>query len=111
MAARAMSADNWAICPRCLQQAREANEAECTRVSEMYGTVPVEEFDAARAAIKPVDPEEYRTFREDYEFYGAEQGEVIADYEGRCSKCNLGGSFRTSKKFWPDAASRGPTGA
>jgi hypothetical protein len=96
-----MSSDNWAICPRCLAQAKEAFGAEVARVGAMYGSVPIEEFDAARDAIKAVDPEEYRTFREDYEFYGAEEGEITADYSGHCSKCALGLDFKEARRFYP----------
>ncbi|MFC9755206.1 hypothetical protein [Streptomyces sp. NPDC056921] len=33
------------------------------------------------------------TFREDYEFHGAETGEVTASYCGTCSRCALPTSF------------------
>lgn len=99
-----MSADNWAICPRCLSEAGEKDQAEIERVAALYGKVPVEEFDAQRAALKPIDPEDYRTLREDYEFSGAEEGTVEADYSCCCSKCGLGTSFNASKQFWPEEA-------
>lgn len=97
-----MSADNWAICPRCLSEAQDARAAEERRVAALYGTVTVEEFDAARAALVDVKPEDYRTFREDYEIYGAEEGEVQASYSGGCTKCLLSVDLETSKLFWPE---------
>jgi hypothetical protein len=96
-----MSADNWAICPRCLGEAHKANEAERTRVAALYGKVPIEEFDAARAAIVAVDVKGYYTFREDYEFYGAEDGEIQVRYSGNCSKCGLSAEIKDSKRFYP----------
>lgn len=92
-----MSADNWTHCPRC----RARGEAEYTKrkdgVLGLYGTVSVEEFDVLRAGLA-----EFRTgldnaretFREDYEFYGAESGEVVASYSGSCSKCGLSTEFQ-----------------
>jgi hypothetical protein len=65
-----------------------------------YGVVPPEEFDAAREALEPVDEEVYRTFREDYEFSGAETGEVTAFYGGECSSCGLSAELRATKRFW-----------
>lgn len=96
-----MSADNWAICPRCLEQGREAHDEAVQAVMATYGRIPVDEFDAKRAALPQLDPEQFRTFREDYEFYGAEAGEVVADYSGHCSKCGLGIDFQEHRKFWP----------
>lgn len=70
----------------------------------LYGTIPVEEFDAKRAALpetSPADSEIYTTFREDYEFYGAEDGEIHASYAGACSVCGLSVTLATSKRFYP----------
>lgn len=96
-----MSADNWAHCPRCVGQAREAHDAAVATVIASYGQIPVEEFDAKRAALADFDPEPFKTFREDYEFYGAEDGEIVADYSGHCSKCGLGLDFQEHREFWP----------
>lgn len=96
-----MSADNWAICPRCLEGGREAHDEAVQAVMATYGKIPVDEFDAKRAALPQLDPEKFRTFREDYEFYGADAGEVVADYSGHCSQCGLGVDFSEHRKFWP----------
>lgn len=88
-----MSADNWAVCPRCLARAREAEAEQLAAVMASYGKVPVEEFDQARAAIKPVNPEDFRTFREDYEITGADECVVKVSYGGGCGKCGLGLRF------------------
>jgi hypothetical protein len=102
-----MSADNWAICPRCLSEATDKHAAKERRVAALYGKVPVEEFDAQRAALAEIDPEKFRTFREDYEFYGAEDGEVHASYSGGCTTCKMSVILDASKRFWPsDEGSR-----
>lgn len=95
-----MSASNWQVCPRCLDRAHTSREAEVARVDAMYGRVPVEEFDAAREAIPDVDPRQMMTFREDYEFYGAETGKVNARYEGRCTTCGLTASIVADHHFY-----------
>jgi hypothetical protein len=94
-----MSADNWAICPRCLKRARAAHDVAVEAVKQSYGNVSIEEFDAARAAILDVDPESLRTFREDYEFYGAESGKVVASYSGNCDNCDLSLNFEEEREL------------
>lgn len=89
-----MSASNWTTCPRCtLRRAREL-EAMRTEVAAKYGQVSVELFDAMRARLAAAEnAEPATTLREDYEFYGAEDGVVIADYSCSCSDCGLRGKF------------------
>ena len=90
-----MSADNWAVCPRC-KKVRATDLADIERrVAESYGTVPVEEFDAARdrlaeAQAAPVE----RTFREDYEVGVEEDGEFYVIYRGGCRECGLTHEYR-----------------
>lgn len=93
-----MSADNWATCPRCKYRAQLKFEEETAAVHAMYGKVPVEEFDAARAALELEDVG--HTFREDYEFYGAEEGEITASYSGHCTRCEIGLDFKETRAFW-----------
>jgi len=95
-----MSADNWTVCPRCFDNAqREADEAK-VEVMGLYGTIPVEEFDARRKALVEPNAADFATFREDYEFYGASEGEVQASYSGGCGKCGLSAELTASKRFW-----------
>lgn len=98
-----MSADNWTTCPRCWDNAQEQNRAEAERVQALYGTVPVEEFDAAREALDPAQEADFSTFREDYEFYNASEGTVKGSYKGRCTVCGLSTEIKVEKRFWPDA--------
>ncbi len=62
-----MSADNWATCPRCVKRAEAAKAAQVTKAAASYGKVSEREYAEAIAAIKDVRPEDYQTFREDYE--------------------------------------------
>jgi len=100
-----VSADNWAICPKCLAVAQDKRASEERRVAGLYGKVSVEDFDAARTSLVEVRPEDFRTFREDYGFSGAEAGEIEAEYVGGCRTCGLEVRLAASKSFWPEAAS------
>ena len=96
-----MSADNWAVCPKCKHEAEKALAVLAKQVSEGYGVLPVDEFDALRSKLaEGIDAEKLRTFREDYEFYGAEDGQVTASYSGRCSECKTGLNFEETRGFY-----------
>jgi hypothetical protein len=77
-------------------------DAATANVYDRYGEVPPEEFDRLREELPEVDVEALRTLREDYEFYGAEEGEVRCSYSGNCSTCGLSVKLETSKRFWPE---------
>ena len=88
-----MSADRWTTCPRCSEIARKAKEAQQEAARAAYGVLPVEEFDRLRAeAEQPVEEDE--SVREDYGFYGFEEGKVVAVYEASCKTCGLSAKFR-----------------
>lgn len=92
-----MSASNWARCPRCTEQAEADFRARDAAIQASYGQVPVHEFDAARrdlAADRAAFERRPETFREDYEIYGAAEGEIVVDYSGHCEKCGLGLDFK-----------------
>lgn len=101
-----MSADNWAICPRCEDRRQTRLRERAVEVQAAYGSVSVEEFDRLRNSLatdQAVEPA--NTFREDYEFYGAEDGTVHAAYSGGCSECGLGVTFAHEHPFYPEATS------
>lgn len=85
-----MSADNWAACPRCERTRQEELALARDQVSALYGKVPVAEFDAARDALARFEADTPgHTFREDYEFYGVEDGVLHISYRGGCEICGL----------------------
>lgn len=85
-----MSADNWAVCPRCERTRQDKLAADRTAVADMYGKVPVAAFDYARETLAVLEAKEpAQTFREDYEFYGAEEGVLCISYFGWCEVCGL----------------------
>lgn len=108
-----MSADNWAVCPRCAKRELERVEKLEADVKAQYGQIPIEEWDELRQQAesaretydKAFDHEvhELRTFREDYEFFMEPEPEpeggpatvgVVAKYSGSCSTCGLSLRFR-----------------
>lgn len=96
-----MSADNWAICPRCLDRAYAEWSARLQVAADAYGKVPPDEYERLRSeALVPIDEETFRTFREDYEFYGAKEGTIKAVYKGRCQTCDVGVEFEHAHPFY-----------
>lgn len=91
-----MSASNWTSCPRCAKSLVRAVDELRALIADKYGKVTIEEFDNLRARLKAAEDEAanpYQTLREDYEFYGAEDGEVVASYSNSCTKCGLKTEF------------------
>jgi alkylation response protein AidB-like acyl-CoA dehydrogenase len=87
-----MSADNYAMCPRCQKALDGTVDTLSRRMAEGYGKVPVAEYaelqsKLAEAAVKAHAGSQ--TFREDYEIYGAADGDVVVDYGGSCTECGL----------------------
>ncbi len=91
-----MSADNWAICPRCLATAIRVYDDKAAEIAASYGKVPVGEFDGARAALgeRPTEDTMKSTFREDYEQGMLITGRYYVGYSGSCSECNFRHSFK-----------------
>lgn len=86
-----MSADNWADCPRC-------TETIMAPVRAAYGKVSADEYVRLLAeARKRMDGS---TFREDYEFYGAETGVLTISYRGVCTVCGLSLKVEEKREFW-----------
>lgn len=99
-----MSADNWALCPRC--KARKMAEFDKLRadVLAVYGEVDVAEFDRRRSAVEATiaafDEDTLFTFREDFEiginnFVPNRPGVAVvyACYGGSCGQCGLEHTF------------------
>lgn len=96
-----MSADNWTDCPRCTAKASERIVDLARQLTEGYGVLPLDEFDALRDEVKR-GPQLEETFRENYEFYGAPEGTIVADYSGWCVVCGLKADFKYRHDFWSE---------
>lgn len=85
-----MSADDWDVCPSCLTKARDEWLAKTDHLSVAYGKIPLDEFDALRDDVaKGINEEDFRTFREDYEFY-LDGFTLHVSYSGHCTECSTG---------------------
>lgn len=91
-----MSADNWAICPRCVKVVTDKKAEIEQKLRESYGKVSRDEYlDLLQATNAEIEVEDYRTFREDYEigvYY--KDNQFFISYRGRCTKCGLEKSFK-----------------
>lgn len=96
-----MSASNWAICPQCVKRARENLVKSLRNLRE---NLSPEDFALVQRTMANVDPEDFRTFREDFEFSGnwelfggvPENGAaptITASYSGHCEECGFGTDF------------------
>jgi hypothetical protein len=100
-----MSASNWARCPRCVQRAEEVAAELKAETDRSYGKVSAEAFDIARMAYSDLERRladewvTFRTFREDYEIFGAEEGTVKVSYSGWCDVCRLGFNFSHEREL------------
>ena len=88
-----MSADNWAICPKCKDKAIKAYEARVLGLAEKYGKIPPEEYIKASRDVHNVEELE-ETLREDYEFYLDDNGMFHAVY---CAGCDFSFEFKETK--------------
>jgi len=90
-----MSADNWAICPKCKIKNDQINEKRLLDVEKKYGIISSEEYIAlVKEVSEPIEIEE--TLREDY-YIGIEDGIFEVEYSCNCSVCGFKYSFENEK--------------
>lgn len=94
-----MSSDRYSECPRCRHVAEEKKRLLQGKAAEAYGVLPYPDFEALRLeSEKPLYLEP--TFREDWEFYGIEDGVLHAQYGGSCTHCNLRVNLNEEIEFY-----------
>ena len=88
-----MSADNWAVCPKCKIRIDKERDELIQKVSSAYGKIPAEEYLILKSQLN--DYVEYpRELREDYEQGIDEYGEYGVNYRGRCCHQECGFVFK-----------------
>ncbi len=88
-----MSADNWAICPKCEKIAEKSKEAFKLKVQEAYGKFSEDKYLKLTAKLKePIKVEDQDTLREDF-YIGISNGELHIEYSGSCDKCGFEKKF------------------
>ena len=93
-----MSADNWAICPKCKKMALDKQYEQLVKIRKKYGEMSPDEYEAAIFATNtPIELDE--TLREDYEFHIDEEGLFSAEYSARCDRCGFKHSFKHSEEI------------
>ncbi|ADX31980.1 hypothetical protein TPA2_gp66 [Tsukamurella phage TPA2] len=98
-----MSADNWTTCLNCANIAYRAAEKRIdelnTELDQAYGTISREEYAALVTKVEQAkrmvldERAQVSTLREDYEFSGASDGEVLVSYHGCCTGCGYGARY------------------
>lgn len=82
-----MSADNWAVCPKCAETRRVALEDAKKTLEKSYGKIPVDAYlqlrEQTEKQLTELPPE---SLREDYSI-GIYCGEFSVNYTGRCQSC------------------------
>jgi hypothetical protein len=97
-----MSADNWAICPKCRDNTQKSVDEHNAAVYAKYGTVSPGDWAELLTTMRTVDEQAITTFREDYEFYGADEGTLHVSYGGSCGTCGLSLFLKEERKFYPE---------
>lgn len=89
-----MSADNWAICPKCQRLADDNKEKLENKLERSYGKIPAEEYlNLLEESRQPVKLD--FTLREDYEI-GIQNNEFYVRYKGNC-KCGFNYEYKYDK--------------
>lgn len=85
-----MSADNWTRCPKCSQVQESAHSEALRNLEASYGKLPAAEYaKRVRDLEEMVDIADLQvTLREDYEFYGIEDGVLNISYSALCTSCD-----------------------
>lgn len=84
-----MSADNWRVCPQCLEKATRKRERAIAKAEDSYGKVSASEYRAAIAeASQPLEAVEH--MREDYRVSVDTDGVFRLSYRAACEDCDFG---------------------
>lgn len=101
-----MSADQWRVCPRCVERERAEYERRLVVASDAYGREPAEEYNrlqeealAARPTKVPFDLEgDGATVRVNYETYFS-GGALCFSYEAWCIRADCDWKMRV-REAW-----------
>ncbi len=84
-----MSADNWAVCPRCFDKMKLDAAKKAQEAKDEYG----EEWLKFHSLVWEPEPEPEPDLREDYEIYFGDDGEFVVSYHCKCAKCGFEFSY------------------
>lgn len=93
-----MSADNWAVCPKCRKRLEDERDAAKEEARAAYGKVPAEEWRALVAkAEEKVEFEEH--LREDFGIGTTEAGVFYIVYRCICNTCGFTHTFKHEEQL------------
>ncbi len=93
-----MSADNWAICPKCKVANDKANADRIIEAEKQYGKIDSTEYRALiKKAERKIGLEE--TMREDFSMAIDCNGLFYVNYKGRCDTCGFKHEFHHDKQL------------
>lgn len=96
-----MSADNWAICPKCCQQKDAKIKDLKKKIGENYGKISVGQYETLINDLHNLtDKSVGHTLREDYDI-GIWNENFDISYMASCSQCGFSHTYTLSEKVFP----------
>lgn len=95
-----MSADNWAICPKCKQKRLDDIERKQEQVQKSYGKVSAIEYSRMLTEVNRLSDATKlpHNLREDYELGIDEDGTFSVSYEAGCRICGFRHFYKYQEK-------------
>lgn len=88
-----VSATNWGNCPRCRREVQESVERARGAAEEVYGKVPLADYEQLRAEADRDPDLQSETLREDYEVWIGNDGVFHVSYAASCDRCAFSHQF------------------
>lgn len=95
-----MSADNWGMCPKCVNDQEKWIEEARLKLVTQYGKIPANEY-ILKAKELEVCPELKDTLREDFEVYIDAGGSFNVSYTASCQVCGFSFTHRHEQAAYP----------
>jgi len=95
-----MSADNWAICPKCKKEHKVKREEALKQARALYGRIPLEQYEKQLQDALNIPIEIDESLREDYEIGVTRGGKFYVDYGCMC-ECGFKFSFKHEEVICP----------
>lgn len=92
-----MSADNWAICPKCDEAHQAMLAKERADLEKQYGKIPIDDFIKRKARVDALPPQPQNTLRENWEL-GITGGSFEVNYHASCRNCLFKYDYKHEEK-------------
>ena len=92
-----MSADNWAVCPKCKQERMLKIEKLHKKIKDSYGEISeIDYLDLLKEVKEVVKESDDHTLREDYDIGTFDGDHFEVNYGALCEVCNFKFSYQYS---------------